>query len=197
MSTSQLRRHLIDAHQRDEPALTIELALLCIAEEPADRTVLLIYGDALTSVARHSEALEAYRKALELSSGAECTRVELQLAKLYDQWGKHTEAEGYYRGVIDNRPHHTSAYIYLGAMLARMGRLAQAEELHRRATVCADGELAEAYLNLALVQRARRDYLGALASLRKAIELDPQYEEAKDTLSDIQRVLFEFPQVEP
>ena len=196
MSTSQLRRHLIDAYRRDEPALTIELALLCIADEPADRTVLLIYGDALTSVARHSEALEVYREALELSSGAESTRVELQLAKLYDQWGKHAEAEHYYRGVIEKRPHHTSAYIHLGAMLATMGRLAEAEELHRCATACADGEIAEAYLNLALVHRARRDYLGALVSLRKAIELDPHYEEAKDTLVDIQRVLFEFPAVD-
>jgi len=32
MSNGQLRRHLIDAHQRDEPALTIELARLLIAE---------------------------------------------------------------------------------------------------------------------------------------------------------------------
>jgi len=119
------------------------------------------------------------------------------LGKLYDNWEKHAEAERYYLEVIDGRPDHTSAYIYLGAMFAKLGRLTEAEELHRRATACSEGEIAEAYLNLALVQRARGDYVGALMNLRKAVELDPEYSDAKDALTDIQTVLFEFPQVKP
>jgi len=56
---------------------------------------------------------------------------------------------------------------------------------------------AEAYLNLGLVQRARRDNFGALTSLRQALAVDPDYSEAKVALADdIERVLFEFPSTE-
>jgi protein O-GlcNAc transferase len=196
MASLHLREQLLEAYGRDEPALTIELAQLCLAEELGDRSVFLMYGDALGRVARYPEALDAYHKALDLSSTTERTTVVRQLARLHDQWGKYAEAERCYRDVISDRPDHTSAYIYLGAMLARLGRLPEAEEIHRRATSCSEGEIGEAYLNLALVQRARRDYFGALTSLRSAVELDPDDAETKDALADIQRVLFEFPSVE-
>ena len=196
MANPHLREQLIEAYKRDEAAVTIELAQLCIADESADRSVFLMYGDALTSVARYPEALDAYQKALEFSSLAERPTVLRQLGRLHEQWGKYPEAERYYRDAMQDRPDQASSYIHLGAMLARLGRLAEAEEVHRLATTCSDGEVSEAYLNLGLVQRARRDYFGALSSLRRALELDPDYSEAKVALADIERVLFEFPSAE-
>jgi tetratricopeptide (TPR) repeat protein len=193
MSSEQRRAQLLEAYERDQPAVAIELARLYLAESPDDRTALLIYGDALAGLARYPEARAAFEKALELSELDQRATVLRHLGRLYDQRGELREAERYYRDAIASSPQHGTAYIYLGAMLARAGRLEEAEGLHREATECSTGEVHEAYLNLALVQRGRGDYFGALKSLRQALALDPTYEEAQNALIDIERVLFEFP----
>jgi tetratricopeptide (TPR) repeat protein len=186
-------QRLIDASARDQPALTVELARLHLALCPDDRTALLIYGNALVSLARYAEARAAYEHALALSTTENRASVLRRLGELCDARYEAREAERYYREAIAAAPNHASAYIYLGALLAKTGRLEEAEAIHARATECTEGEIQEALLNLGLVRRGRGDYLGALESLRRAVSLDPTDSAANEALDDIEALLFQFP----
>ena len=193
MTSEPRRAQLLDAYERDQPALTIELARLYLAEHADDRAVLLVYGEALTDLARYAEARSAYERALTLSGPTERAPVLRLLGRLYDARGEIREAEQYYQEAIAAAPAHASAFVYLGALFARIGRLDEAERMHRQATACVEGAIDEAYLNLGFVQRARGDYVAALASLRQALALDPNDAVAQDALLDIEAILFEFP----
>ena len=194
MSNDQRRSQVLTAYREGQPALTIELARLYLETEPEDRTLWVIYGQALSDLARYAEARSAYERGLALTPEDERAPVFRLLGELHEARSELREAERYYRDAIALAPDHPSAYVYLGGMLARNGRLEEAEAIHRRGTQCVDGPTDEAFFNLGLVQRARRDYLGALASFRRAVELDPQYEEAIEAIRDLEAVLFEFPE---
>src|SRR5688572_28089784 len=71
MSSDQRRSQVLAACKRSWPALTIELARLYLETEPEDRTLWLIYGEALRDLARYGEARSAYERALALSAEAE------------------------------------------------------------------------------------------------------------------------------
>ena len=193
MTAFPWRQQFLEASNRDQPALTVELGRLHFAREPDDRTALILYGTALVGLARYAEARAAYEHALSLSPADERRRPLQLLGQLYDARYEAREAERYYREAIAAAPEHTSAYLFLGAMLARMGRLEEAEVVHRQATQCAVGDIDEAYLDLGLVQRGRGDYVGALASLRHALDLDPTDTDVQDALLDVEALLFQFP----
>ena len=83
----------------------------------------------------------------------------------------------------------TRGYILLGATVAMQGRLKEAERIHRTAIrVATPGEpVDEAHLNLALVLRANEEYVEAAQHLRKALSIDPTYEDAVEVLADVRR----------
>ena len=64
-------------------------------------------------------------------------------------------AQRWYHQSIESSPHSAHGHIYLGAMLARCGRLNEAEAADRRGTLCKTGAVDEAFLNLGLVLRAQ------------------------------------------
>jgi tetratricopeptide (TPR) repeat protein len=193
MTSTPRREQVLAAYTDDHPGLTLELARAYLSRDPDDRTVLLIYGEVLTTLRRLPEARVALERALELSEFDQRHAALRLLGQLHDAAGRIAEAEDAYQAAIAARPTHASAYIYLGGMLARFGRLEEAEAIHRRATTCIDGAIDEAFLNLGLVQRARGDYLGALASLREAQSRDPDDPGTAAALRDVERLLFDFP----
>jgi tetratricopeptide (TPR) repeat protein len=182
------------ASDEGHPALTIELGKLYLAEFPEDPWALIYYGMALQDVARYPEAGAAYDRALTQLPSEDHERIYRRLGLLAQDQSNIPEAEQWYRQAIDARPEDATAYIYLGAMLAKNGRLDEAEALHRRATACADGCLDEAYLNLGYVLRAKERYLDALECFREALRRDSLYEAAQEALADMEQVLFRFPE---
>jgi Flp pilus assembly protein TadD len=103
-------------------------------------------------------------------------------------------AEAWYRRAIEAVPTDATAYIYLGAMLAKNGRLDEAEACHRQATECPEGCIDEAYLNLGYVRRAKGQYLDALQCFREAQSRDPLDTDVQEALEDMEHVLFRFPE---
>jgi tetratricopeptide (TPR) repeat protein len=176
------------------PALTVELGKLYLAEYPDDPWALIYYGMALQDLARYAEARAAYERALVKLPTDDHDRVHRQLGLLAQDQSNIPEAEKWYRQAIEARPEDATAYVYLGAMLAKNGRLDEAEAIHRQATVCTDGCLDEAYLNLGYVLRAKEKYLDALECFREALRRDPLYEAAQEALADMDQVLFRFPE---
>jgi tetratricopeptide (TPR) repeat protein len=164
-------------------------ALLAVREilrnDPDDANALVLQGRLLTSLARYGEAEESLSRAIALFADDSAYAVHRELGHLYESWGRLELALSEFEKVVALRPEHASGHIYAGAVLARMGRFDEAIASHTRATQCSEGQIDEAYLNLGLVLRALERFAEAKHSLERAIELDPNYAEARAALSDV------------
>jgi tetratricopeptide (TPR) repeat protein len=189
-------QQLLDASKRGLPALTIELGRLYLAERPEHEPALVIVGEAYADLARHAEARALYERALALVPAEPDRRARILalLGQLEALRGQFPAAEAYFREAIAAAPTDASAYIYLGGLLARLGRFDEAVEAHRRATDCLAGCIDEAYLNLGFVYRAQGQYLAALECFRHALALDPSDEATQAAIADMEAVLFGFPE---
>jgi tetratricopeptide (TPR) repeat protein len=121
------------------PALAVELGNLYLATYPDDAWALIYFGMALQDLARYAEARTAYERAILLLPPEEHERIYRQFGLLAQDQGQIQEAERWYRQAIEALPNDATAYIYLGAMLAKAGRLDDAELCHRQATGCLEG----------------------------------------------------------
>jgi tetratricopeptide (TPR) repeat protein len=182
------------ACDQGHPALAVELGKLYLTTYPEDPWALIYFGMALQSLARYAEAHAAYERAMSLLPAEEHERIYRQLGLLAQDQADIQGAEGWYRRAIQALPTDATAYIYLGAMLAKNGRLDEAEACHRQATECLEGCIDEAYLNLGYVLRAKGQYLDALECFREALSRDPLDTDVQEALEDLEQVLFRFPE---
>jgi tetratricopeptide (TPR) repeat protein len=176
------------------PALAIELGKLYLATYPEDPWALIYFGMELQTLARYAEAHAAYERAMSLLPVGEHKRIYRQCGLLAQDQADIEAAEGWYRRAIEALPTDATAYIYLGAMLAKNGRLDEAEVCHRQATECPEGCIDEAFLNLGYVLRAKGQYLDALECFREALSRDPLDTDVQEALEDMEQVLFRFPE---
>ena len=148
-----------------------------------------ILGSALIDIGRHAEAEGALKRAIALlppgqgvdPPGRDGPPAQVPwrvLGRGLVVWPGHPVGPG--RG---RRAHRA------GGILARFGRLQEAEAAHRAATSCTKGPLEEAYLNLGLVLRAEQRYDEAAVCLEQALELDPKYTAAKNALRDVRQTI--------
>lgn len=137
------------------PALQIELLRRYVRDFPDSGAGWRWLGRALSNVSRFDEALRCLQKGLDLSSAESRAFALGYLGGHFRDRGEHANAEEWFRKAIEENPHDTQGYILLGAMFARLGRLAEAEQLHRQATTCKSGCIDEAFHNLGLVLRAK------------------------------------------
>lgn len=194
MKRKELFAQLIAAHDRGFPGLTVELGKRYLAKYPDEAWALIFYGMALQTLARYREARTAYDQALPLLPPEEHERIFRQLGHLEEDQAHIPQAETWYREAIVAKPHDATAYIYLGGMLAKNGRLDEAEECHRQGINCSDGCIEEAYLNLGYVLRAKEQYLEALQAFREALARDPLDTATQEAIADMEQVLFDFPE---
>jgi tetratricopeptide (TPR) repeat protein len=195
LDRAQSLQLILDADKAGHPALIIELARRYLAAWPDDRHALRAYAEALTSIARYPEARVAYERGLGLAeTDAQRGNLYSALGHLCRAHGEVHEAEDWYARAAAARPMDAGPRIYLGALLAKAGRLEEASKVHEEATRLSEGPIDEAWLNLGFVRRAREDYVGALECFRRALAIDPLDTDAQAALLDIEQVLFEFPQ---
>jgi tetratricopeptide (TPR) repeat protein len=181
-----LYRRLRKASDADQPALTLLLGRRYVNRYPECGHGWLLLGIALVEQARYEEAERALLRSLDLYPADKRWIVLGHLGHLFKQSGNYRKAAKWYKRQIIATPDAADGYIYLGAALARSGRLAEAEAVHRRGTECIEGCIDEAFLNLGLVLRALQRYAEAAECFREAIRLDPNYDAAKDALRDVE-----------
>ncbi|MHC4745284.1 MAG: tetratricopeptide repeat protein, partial [Planctomycetota bacterium] len=138
---------------------------------------------------RYDEALLALEYAETLAGEDRLHFVYAKRGRIFEDRGDFENAVRWYRKAIDCRDDDNLGYIYMGGMLARRGKLAEAEQCHRKAIQCAEGYIDEAYLNLGYVLRAQERFTEALECFGKALELNPQYEQAETAIEDMRAVL--------
>ena len=184
-----LRKALRDAYDADHAATVIVIARSILKRSPDDVLTWIRLGHSLSETAQYDEAETALRKSLDLCEKSVAFVVFGELGLLFKLKGQYQVSADWFRKAIDARPDEADAYIFLGSVLARDGKLLEAEAAHRSATQCDDGCIDEAYLNLGLVLRALGRYGEARQCFERALELDPEYQAAQDGIDDIVSVL--------
>ncbi|HEX4795580.1 MAG TPA: tetratricopeptide repeat protein [Humisphaera sp.] len=172
----------------DTPATRLQLLRRFLEEFPEFGTAWHSLGFELTDISRFDEAEAALRKALSLKTQGHYF-VMTDLGQLFRRKGDFATARQCFDRAIEYKPDDAHAYIYCGGMLARLGEFAEAEAMHRRATQCSDGCIDEAHHNLGLVLRAVERYPEALECFKRALEIDPYYDDAKEAMEDVERVI--------
>jgi tetratricopeptide (TPR) repeat protein len=189
LSRQERYRRLQDLSDGPFPALTILQARRFLRDFPSYGPAWLLLGIALVEVARYEEAEQAFAKAIEYVPEQKKFIPLWHMGHLFKNAGDCEQAAVWYRKAIAVNRNDAGGYIYLGALLARQGRLHEAKEVYRTATECEDGCIDEAFLNLGNVLRALERFEEAAACYREAIRLDPEYQIAKSALRDTERCI--------
>lgn len=169
------------------PATTVVKArsFLKLARDP---DVSCAMGAALVTLGCFRKALKVYwALGRELGPGHPVCCTELGL--LYHAKGRYEEAIRWFKRLADQEPEQAGSWVFLGSSQARRGRLRAAEQCHRRASECPQGNLDEAWLNLGLVMRALERLPEARDCFKRALAIDPEYRKAQVGLEDVQRAL--------
>jgi len=115
------------------------------------------------------EAVDAYRKVLDLNPGAAGALVNL--GTIYYRLRKFLEAEKYYRRAIEADPGYPLAEFNLGNLYDEVGRTSEAMEHYRRALALSPN-YADAHFNLALLCERLGDPLKAVHHWKAYLKLD-------------------------
>src|SRR4051795_7404742 len=104
----------------------------------------------LYQLTHYERALEVCLQAIERATEGR-RFLYIEMGSLHRYRGDFPGAEPWFRKAIGEAPDDSNAYTFLGAVQARQGKLAEAEETHRRGTQCTKGCIEEAHHNLGLV----------------------------------------------
>lgn len=182
-----IRQNAKTAYNDDREAVAIELLAPYLHHNPDDSYAWYMYGDALRVVGRRIESEQALLRALELVPESKRAYVLCRLARLYDDMGRHTEAERYFLEVTSDPEWKDLGWLWImrGTNLACLGEFRLAEKCHRKATELKEVDVDEAWLNIGLVLRAQAKYADAANALRKCLELDPSCAIAEKSLKSM------------
>jgi tetratricopeptide (TPR) repeat protein len=136
-------------------------------------------GDAAASDARYPEAIEYYRRSLEIAP--ERLDVHNHLAAVLLQTGDVAAAVGALSAALTVDPGSAATWLNLGVVLKSGGDLAGAAEAHRRAIALEPG-CAEAHFNLSNLLQALGQAEEALDACGRALELRPEWAAAHNRL---------------
>jgi tetratricopeptide (TPR) repeat protein len=186
MSQATRFRRLRKLSDSPYPALTILYGRRYLADHPDHGLAWLLVGKALVDLSRYEEGEQAFAKALESCPPDRRQYPLAQMGHLFRNSGDYDQAAEWYRRAIEADPVDAGYHIYLGIVLAKQGRLPQAEEVFREATQCVEGCLDEAQFNLGLVLCARERFAEAADRFREAIRIDPEYRDAHKALRDVE-----------
>lgn len=172
---ANLTRLFIERYEMRQYAEALELAatLTKLFENHSFGWIAL--GVALQKLTRFSEAVDAHRKAVDLSP--EDAHCHANLGVAYEAMGRLSEAESCYLQAIGLQSNIPSVHYNLGNTLYALNRVAEAEHYFRQATVL-DPDYAEAHSNLGATLKHQNRLDDAEQCYRKAIELKPEYADA-------------------
>ena len=114
-------------------------------------------------------AIEAYRKAVELNPGAAGALVNLGTISYRQR--KYEEAESHYLRAIEVDANYPLAHYNLGNLYDEQGDLTRAEQ-HYTTALELNPNYADAHFNLALLSERRGDFLRAVRHWKSYLKLD-------------------------
>jgi predicted O-linked N-acetylglucosamine transferase (SPINDLY family) len=155
---------------------TIGQAIRWKGTEPAFHNNL---GEAYRALHRLSEALDCYRRAIELDPNFAEAHNSLGVA--FSEQAKWEEAAACYRRALQLRPDYAEAHNNLGIALKEQGHAEAAIASYRRALELRPG-YAEAHNNLGAAWNDQGNHDAAIACFRRALEQRPDLAEFHNSL---------------
>jgi len=170
-------------------ALTIRSARQFLHDFPYDEEAWSILGRALADADRCEEAQQAFANAIEFASKYRKSGAYVAMGDLCYRSGNLTEAAAWYgralREAVENATYHNR----MGWLLARQGRLHDAEVCFRLASECEQGNVEEGIFSLGLVLRSQERFAEAADCFRKVLLADPEYRPARRALRDVEKCI--------
>jgi tetratricopeptide (TPR) repeat protein len=163
----------------------VELLSVYVRSEPYHGIAWFHFGDALRVVGRLAEAEEALRRALDLAPESKRFAVYARIAMAMGKRGSPEDSEKWYRLATSEAGCPGWLWCLRGANLLRSETHALARTCFEAALKSEDVEKDEVFLNLALLARMQRRYDQARQYLQEALQIDPNYDEAKKVLESL------------
>ena len=170
-------------------SLCLELCERLVRERPDDASLLYVYAGKLTKFALYEEAEKVLLHAEKHAAPKFLKWVLSKRGRLYEEMGEFRRAEEMYLKAHAVDPKEAGVLIFAASVVFRSGEISMAIDLVKRATLCADDLLDEAYFNLGGYLCAQRRYLEARDCYHRVIAVNPDYENVHRRLEDVERVL--------
>ena len=174
-----------DAYDADQLGVAMASIDRFRARAPDLAAGVLLHSMILTSLQRFDHAWPLIQQMLRWTKKP---AVAHAIARFFDARNDVDTAAEWYRTRSTLEPASTVGFILLGAFQARRGRLIEAEATHRHATTL-EGDPDEAFLNLAMVLRARGQFEDAIEAAGRAVALDPASATNAAVLADVNQAL--------
>jgi tetratricopeptide (TPR) repeat protein len=148
-------------------------------------TALERVGDRREAEAVFGRAINAFKEAIRLDP--KNVRAHVQLAAALYRKGRFAEAEAAFREAVRADPDNGYIHDWLAFLRLWAGDPAGALPFAEKATKLS-GESAQTYWNLGRAQAGVGDYQAAVASFRKALDIDPNHASARGSLAQAERL---------
>jgi tetratricopeptide (TPR) repeat protein len=172
------------ADDNGHSASAFELFKRIVDLEPGKDSAIFRATINLLEIGRISEA-ERVLNTIRRNAAPKPGLIEYALGKLRLAQFRPKEAEQHFRNYLKLAPDSTAPAVLLADCLRRQEKFDEASRV-LLAALNAKGDLDEVYLNLGLVKRATGDYKSAHTYLIKALEITPEYTDAKFVLADVE-----------
>jgi len=139
-------------------------------------------GDDLSAKGRYAEAIDHYRKTLEMKKDSAITHFNLGLALM--ESGQIEAAISSYKDALRFQPHYPQAHVNLGCAYLDREQVEAAIE-HLTTAIRQDPELAAAHYNLANAFSRKGRPAEAESAYRESLRLKPDYVEAWVNLAGV------------
>lgn len=164
------------AESQGQPDLALEQYREAIKLDPKHQPSLYKLGVLYTQAKQYPQAVEAWKQYVKVTGGD--STAYSNLAFCLEISGKGSEAEAAYKSGIKKDPKNEPCRVNYGLFLARTGR--EKEAIEQLSAVLPP---AKVHYNLASVYETVGRSNEARAQYQKALELDPEFWEAKSRLS--------------
>lgn len=189
----QRYNEIVSATSNDLNACVIELAESYLKDFPNSQGAWDMYSFALYRIDKFKDAKKACLKAIKLLDETNKQRrlswLMLRIGHIFEDSGKFHKAIEWYDKAHNENSSEATFLIYYGRMFLRVEKFDKAAEAFQKATKCKEGCIDEAFYNLGVTCLIQRNYKKAKSCFEKALEIDPKYNEAKQQLKDIDKVL--------
>ncbi len=169
---------------------TIELAKQILKEFPSDPSVLNILGLALASVERFEEAVEAIEMSIRISPEKKQYLGLSAMAFIHYQHGEYSSAEKWYKKTFAIGPPLHGDMVFASISLIKQGKFSEAKKyLHEITSSSDDNKGIDAHYYFGVILRAEGKYREAMEFFIKALQIDPDFENASESIQDIQELI--------
>ncbi len=166
---------------------SMEYARMAKAIDPQQPGPEILLGELFESRKDHVEAINAYRRALELEGNK--PEIMLPLARAYLRSGRYSAARELLAVVADMEPDNSMAHQYMGFALLRLRELPEAIESYKRAVETADQDymahksLGVAYMIQFFSNRDEASKALALEQWTISLQINPDQPKLKQFLT--------------